>query len=99
MTLKSLREYRTYLHIATSYGLSESNAFKNIRWVEDTLIKCKEFRFSGKKALQKNGMELEVILIDATETPIERLKKNRASFTLERKKGIPLKLKYLWLKI
>ena len=28
MTLEHLREYRTYLHIATSYGLSESSAFK-----------------------------------------------------------------------
>jgi hypothetical protein len=31
MTLEYLREYRTYLHIAASYGLSESNTFENIR--------------------------------------------------------------------
>jgi hypothetical protein len=27
MTLEYLREYRTYLHIAASYGISESNTF------------------------------------------------------------------------
>ena len=42
MTLEYLREYRTYAHIAASYGLSESNTFESIRWVEDTLIKSKE---------------------------------------------------------
>ncbi len=37
MTLEYLREYRTYAHIAASYGLSESNTYENIRWIEDTL--------------------------------------------------------------
>lgn len=31
MALKYTREYRTYIHIATSYGLSESNTFETIR--------------------------------------------------------------------
>ena len=39
MTFRYLREYRTYAHIAASYGLSESNAFENIRWIEDILVK------------------------------------------------------------
>lgn len=89
MTLEYLREYRTYLHIATSYGLSESNAYQNIRWVEEVLVKCKEFGLPGKKALQEGDMEFEVILIDATETPIERPKKNSVNFTLERKRDTP----------
>jgi hypothetical protein len=93
MTLEYLREYRTYLHIGTSYGLGESNAFKNIRWIEDVLVKSKEFRLPGKKVLQKNDMEYEFVLIDATETPIERPKKSSADFTPERKKGTPLKHK------
>lgn len=86
MTLEYLREYRTYLHIGTSYGLAESNAYQNIRWIEDVLIKSKEFRLPGKKALQKSDMEFEIILIDATETPIERPKKSSADFTRARKK-------------
>ncbi len=35
----ALREYRTYFHIGQSYGMSESNCFKIIRWVEGTLIR------------------------------------------------------------
>lgn len=91
MTLEYLREYRTYAHIAASYGLSESNAFENIRWIEDTLIKSKEFSLPGRKALAKSDNEFEVILIDATESPIERPKKNNANIIQARKKDIPLK--------
>ncbi len=76
MALEYLREYRTYFHLGRSYGLSESACYKTCRWVEDTLIKSRRFTLPGKKALLKGGMEYEVILIDATETPIERPKKS-----------------------
>jgi hypothetical protein len=91
MTLEYLREYRTYAHIAASYGLSESNTFENIRWIEDTLVKSKEFSLPGRKALAKSDNEFEIILIDATESPIERPKKNNANTTLARKKDTRLK--------
>jgi len=86
MTLEYLREYRTYAHIAVSYGLSETRAFENIKWVENTLIKSKEFSLPGRKALVKSDNEYEIILIDATESPIERPKKNSANSILARKK-------------
>lgn len=89
MTLEYLREYRTYAHIAASYGISESNAFENIRWIESVLIKSKEFSLPGKKALLKSENEYEIILIDATESPIERPKKNSANIIPGRKKSIP----------
>jgi hypothetical protein len=76
MTLEYLREYRTYAHIGASYGLSETRTFENICWVENVLIKSKIFSLPGKKALLKTENEFEVILIDATESPIERPKKN-----------------------
>ena len=79
MTLEYLREYRTYLHIATSYGLAESNTFEAIKWVKNTLVQSKDFCLPGKKALLKSDNEFEIILIDATETPIERPKKNNGS--------------------
>jgi len=88
MTLEYLREYRTYAHIAASYGLSESKTYSNIRWVEDVLIQSKAFSLPGKKALLKSDMKFEVILIDATETPIQRPKKNSGVFTQEKRKSI-----------
>ncbi len=85
MALEYLREYRTYFHISKSYGVSESSAFKTIRFVEDTLVKHKDFALPGRKALLKSDMDFEVILVDATESPIERPKKNKKAITLARK--------------
>ena len=79
MALEYLREYRTYFHISRSYGISESACYRNIRWVEDTLIKDGAFSLPGRKALLKSDVEYELVLIDATETPIERPKKNKSS--------------------
>ena len=93
MTLEYLREYRTYAHIAASYGVSETRTFTNIREIENVLIKSKEFSLPGKKALLKSEYEFDVILIDATETPIERPKKNNVRSTLGKKRNTPLKHK------
>ncbi len=79
MALEYLREYRTYLHLGCSYGLSESACYRACRWVEDTLIKSKVFSLPGRKALVKSDMEYEVILVDASESPCERPKKRYES--------------------
>jgi hypothetical protein len=88
MALEYLREYRTYFHISRSYGISESACYRNIRWVEDTLIKEGTFSLPGRKALLKSDIEYEVVLIDATETPIERPKKNKNIFIPAKRKDI-----------
>jgi hypothetical protein len=88
MTLEYLREYRTYFHIGQSYGISEGSAYKGIKWVEDTLIKHPDFALPGRKALLKSEMKYEVVLVDATESPIERPKKSKGGTTRERKRSI-----------
>ena len=88
MALEYLREYRTYFHISQSYGVSESSTYKSIRWVEDTLIKNPDFALPGRKALAKSDVSYEVVLIDATETPIERPKKSKSITILGKRKGI-----------
>ena len=75
MALEYIREYRTYFHVSQSYGISESSCYKGIKRIEDTLMKHPDFALPGRKALLKNDMEYKVVLIDATETPIERPKK------------------------
>ena len=82
LALEYIREYRTYFHISQSYGVSESSAYRTSRWVEDTLIKHPDFALPGRKALYKSDMQYEVILIDATETPIERPKKKAKALLL-----------------
>jgi len=88
MTLEYLREYRTYFHISRSYGISESACYRNIRWVEDTLIKEGTFSLPGRKELLKSDTDYEVVLVDATESPIQRPKKNRNIIIQERKSAI-----------
>jgi transposase-like protein len=87
LTLEYLREYRTYFHIAHDYGISESTAYKNVKWVEDTLIKHPEFSLPGRKALAASETEYEIVLVDSTESPIERPKKSRNTFIPARKNG------------
>lgn len=88
MALEYIREYRTYFHVAASYQVSESACYRNIRWIEDVLIKHPDFALPGRKALLKSDMSYEVILIDATETPIERPKKTKDIFIQEKRKSI-----------
>jgi len=78
MMLEYWREYRTYFHIGQAYGLSESAAYRNIKWCEDTLVKSKAFRLPGRKSVTASERVFDVVLIDATETPIERPKKTKA---------------------
>lgn len=79
LTLEYWREYRTQFHISHSYGVDETTVNRTIRWVEDTLIKSGKFSLPGKKALRTGDVEYSVVLVDATETPIERPKKNRSA--------------------
>lgn len=90
MTLMYWREYRTEFHIAQSYGVSEATVCRTIRKVEDVLVRSKKFRLPGKKVLQPSDTVFEVILVDASEQPVERPKKARNS-TIVAKRGDTLK--------
>jgi hypothetical protein len=85
LALEYLREYPTYFRLGQNYEVSEGYAFKIHRWVEDTLIKDKRFALPGRKALLKSDMQYEVILIDASESPVERPKKDNDGTTPERR--------------
>jgi len=79
-------EYRTYAHIAASCGIAESNIYRGIKWVEDTLIRDGTFSLPGRKAPLKSDMKYEAILVDATESPVERPKKSKGG-TIPGRKG------------
>ena len=85
--LEYWREYRTYAHIAASYGIHESNMHRLIKWVEDVLIQDGTFSLPGKKALVKSDVEYEVVLIDVTESPVERPKRGSGNGIPGRKSG------------
>ena len=91
MTLMYWREYRTQFHIAVSYGVSEATVCRIIQKVENVLIKSKQFHLPGKQVLQASDLEIEVVLIDVTEQPIERPQKDNASTIAERRRDTPRK--------
>jgi len=79
------REYRTQFHIAQSYGVSEATVSRIIRKVETVLMRSGKFRLPGRKALYDTETVIEVIIVDVTEQPVERPKKNRNDTTAARK--------------
>ena len=97
LTLMYWREYRTMFHIAQTYGVSEPTVHRTIGKIERALIEralmaSGQFRLPGKKALLNSEIQWQVLLLDATETPIERPQKNRKSTTAARKSATPARL-------
>ena len=88
MTLMYWREYRTQFHIAGSYGISEATVCRTIKKVEDALIRSGEFRLPGKKVLQPSDTLIEIVLVDASEQPIERPKKSKNNTTAAKRSVI-----------
>jgi hypothetical protein len=88
ITLQYLREYRTMFHIGHDWGVSKSTVCESIKWVEDTLVKNGAFRLPGKKTLRKSNDTMQCIVVDVTESPIERPKKNKKNIIPAKRSGI-----------
>ena len=93
LTLMYWREYRTFVHIGQTYGLSESAVCRTVHAVETALLRSGQFTLPGKKALTKSDVAFAVIVVDATECPVERPKKNSGIGTAARRSVIPKKPK------
>ena len=90
LTLMYWREYRTQFHIAKSYGIHEANANRIIRKVEGALAASGAFKLPSKRAVRSHeGVEISFVIVDVTETPIEKSKKSKGGATAERKSGTP----------
>ena len=75
MALTYWREYRTYFHLGQEYDLSESQCFKLVTRIENTLIKDPRFHIQGKKALLHPPKAGAYVTVDVAESPIERPQK------------------------
>jgi Helix-turn-helix of DDE superfamily endonuclease len=87
MSLEYWREYRTYFHIAQTWGVNESTVYRIIRKVEDELSKSGTFSLAGKKHLLNLENDLKTVVVDVTESPIERPKKNNNNITVEKRRS------------
>jgi len=88
ITLKYLREYRTMDSIAADYGVCKGTVCLAIQWVEDTLVKDGEFELPGKKVLKRKSAAIEYIVVDVTESPINRPKRNQKDYYSGKKNAI-----------
>jgi hypothetical protein len=86
LVLEHWRQYPTMFELGFEFGVAKSTVHTIIVWVEDTLIKSGLFALPGKKALLHDSA-LEVVLVDATESPVERPKKSRKNTTAERRRS------------
>jgi len=78
LMLEYYREYRSMAHMAFDYEVSEATVSRTIQEIESVLLKSGKFSLPSKKALyEEGGIELEYVLIDATECPVERPKKSK----------------------
>ncbi|UZQ29592.1 MAG: transposase family protein [Spiroplasma phoeniceum] len=94
MTLSYWREYRSYFHLAKSFDINEYSFYRNIKWIEGILIKHSDFQqLAGKKSLINDYFNDKTIIIDATETPIQRPKKDKNNLILVKRKNTQLKHK------
>jgi predicted DNA-binding protein YlxM (UPF0122 family) len=87
LTLMYFREYRTQLHIAKAYKVSESAVCRTIQKVEKALLASDKFHLPGKKARVQPNCPVETIVVDATESAVERPKKTTQA--LQRQKEAP----------
>ena len=83
LMLMYYREYRSQFHIGVTYGIAESSVCEIISEMERILIQDKRFHLPGKKVLR--GNTFEVVLVDVTESPVERPKKNSEETTQEKR--------------
>jgi hypothetical protein len=86
--LEYYREYRTLYHMGIDYGISEGQASKLVRDVESVLIKSGKFSLPSKRVLCDTDNEIEFIIVDATESPIQRPKKSRNTIIQGRRDNI-----------
>ena len=80
------REYRTLYHLSGDYGVSEATACRTVKKYEKILIRAKEFHLPGKRQLYKTATSFEMVVIDATESPIERPKKTKVVLFRQKEK-------------
>jgi hypothetical protein len=63
--------------IGADYGVSKSTVCETVQWVENTLSQDKTFKLPGKKVLKEAGNTIQYIVVDVTESPIQRPEKGQ----------------------
>lgn len=87
LTLNYLWHYNTQLELSASYAIAESNVNRTIHKVENALMRSRKFTLPKRQRTDESHFNW--VIIDATETPIERPQKNSETAIVARKNGTP----------
>ena len=82
-------DYRTMENIAFDYLCHKQRICEAIAWVEETLVRDGTFTLPSKRELCKDGADIIIAIVDATECETERPQKNRGKVTQANKNVIP----------
>jgi hypothetical protein len=66
--------------IAAEYGVCKGTVCLVIQWVEDTLVKDGSFALPRKKVLKRKSDSIRYIVVDVTESPINRPKEGQKEY-------------------
>ena len=71
LLLMYYREYRPFFHIGKDFGGSEATAWRIVTKIEDVLLQHPEFQLPKKEKLDSSS-QVSFIIVDSTETPVQR---------------------------
>ena len=87
LTLLYLRDYPTFIKLGLPFGLSESYTHKIYHKISTILVKI--LHVNNRQALFE--VNLETLVVDVTEQPLERPQTGHKSYLSGKKKDIPSK--------
>ena len=97
LALEYWREYRSFRHMANDHQISKTAINKAVIWVENVLSESEEFKMKDLKERfkpsEEDETEIEVLLTDVEEQPIERPKYNQEQSYSGKKNGIQRNIK------
>jgi len=90
MMLEYYREYRTFAHLGIDYGVSESTAHYTVTKIEKILIKEAKFHLETlRHTVPTEDIDnIEITVVDVTESQCERPKKSKNNTTQVKRKNI-----------
>jgi len=97
LALEYWREYRSFRHMANDHQISKTAINKAVIWVENVLSESEEIKMKDLKERfkpnEEEKAEIEVLLTDVEEQPIERPKYNQEQSYSGKKNGIQRNIK------
>ena len=98
LALEYWREYRSFRHMANDHQIGKTIINDAVIWVENVLSESEEFKLKDLKERfkpnEEDETEIEVVIIDVEEQPIERPKYNQKDSYSSKKNGTQRNIKY-----